>query len=84
MTTWELSCREVVEQLTDYLEQALPAAGRGLVEEHLVFCANCDTYLEQLRRTIRLAGLLREQGPDTGPSDDLLAAFRRWQSERAS
>ena len=52
----ELSCIEVVELVTAYLDDALGAADRERVEEHLVFCDGCSTYLEQNRQTVALTG----------------------------
>ena len=54
----ELSCIEVVELVTAYLDDALGAADRERVEEHLVFCDGCSTYLEQNRQTVALTGRL--------------------------
>jgi anti-sigma factor RsiW len=74
----ELTCKELVEVVTDYLEASMPAERRLLFEEHLAFCDWCQTYLEQMRATIRLTGTLRED--DLGPEarEALLDAFRDW------
>jgi len=74
----ELSCIEVVELVTAYLDDALGAADRERVEEHLVFCDGCSTYLEQNRQTVALTGRLV---PDDIPAplrESLVAAFREW------
>lgn len=47
-----LTCREVVELLSDYLEGALSGSERARVEEHLDTCPQCTAYLVQLRATI--------------------------------
>jgi anti-sigma factor RsiW len=60
MSVPELTCKELVEVVTDYLEGSMPAEQRLLFEEHLAFCDWCQRYLEQLRATIRLTGTLRE------------------------
>jgi hypothetical protein len=72
VTLYELQCREVVEVLTDYLEEALPAARRVVLEQHLVFCEGCDRYLVQLRTTIDLTGQLQEEDVPTPVLDRLL------------
>jgi anti-sigma factor RsiW len=54
----ELSCRELVELATEYLDGVLPQATRARVEAHLGDCDGCERFLEQLRQTVRLAGLL--------------------------
>ena len=74
----ELTCRELVEVVTDYLEGSLPPADRIRFEEHLVMCAPCTIYLDQMRETIRLTGTLREEQVDPAARDALLTAFRDW------
>jgi anti-sigma factor RsiW len=75
MTRGELTCRELVELVTDYLEGALPAAERDRFEAHVGGCEGCRRYVEQVRAT---AGVARrtaelEERPDM---DALLEAFR--------
>jgi anti-sigma factor RsiW len=53
-----LSCQELVELVTDYLEDALPSEERTRFEAHLAECGNCQQYLHQMRRTIELTGTL--------------------------
>ena len=49
----EIVCRELVELVTPYLEGALPADERALVDQHLASCDGCQAYLQQMRLTIR-------------------------------
>ena len=74
----ELTCVQVVEIVTAYLEDSLTAEDRERVEEHLVFCDGCSTYLDQVRETIALTGRLEPEDLPTGLQDRLLAAFREW------
>jgi anti-sigma factor RsiW len=55
-----LTCRELVELATDYLEGALPPDERARFEAHLERCLGCASFLEQMRQTAQLAGVLRE------------------------
>jgi predicted anti-sigma-YlaC factor YlaD len=73
-----LTCRELVELVTAYLENALPLAERKRVEEHLTWCEGCRNYLEQMRQTIRVTGTLTEETLPAGARADLLQAFRDW------
>ena len=73
-----LTCHEVVEIITDYLEDALSPADRRRVDEHLAGCGGCTAYLEQMRETIRLTGMLTEEQIPEEQRRDLLAAFRTW------
>jgi anti-sigma factor RsiW len=71
----DLTCRELTELVTDYLEDALPAAERTRFEAHLAECEGCRRYLAQMRATVDITGALpRLQG--TPPMDALLEAFR--------
>jgi anti-sigma factor RsiW len=74
----ELTCKELVEVVTDYLEGSMPAERRLLFEEHLAFCDWCQTYLEQMRATIRLTGTLREDDLRPEAREALLDVFRDW------
>ena len=74
----ELSCSQVVEIVTAYLEDELSASDRERVEEHLVFCDGCTTYLEQMRETIVLTGRLEPEDIPPALQEKLLAAFREW------
>ena len=76
----DLTCRELVELVTDYLEGALPPAERRRFEEHLLSCAVCPRYVEQLRGTVRLLGRLREDDVPEPARLALLDAFRTWRS----
>ena len=73
-----LTCREVVELLSDYLEDMLPAGERARVEAHLATCPDCMAYLEQLRTTIGALGRLREPDVPAPLLARLVAAFRGW------
>jgi predicted anti-sigma-YlaC factor YlaD len=74
----ELTCAQVVEIVTAYLEDALSAEDRERVEEHLVFCDGCSTYLEQMRETIAMTGRLGAQQIPPALQERLVAAFRDW------
>ena len=79
----ELTCKELVELVTDYLDGSLPADELERFEEHLVYCGPCVTHLEQMQTTIRTAGALREQDLEPAVADQLLAAFRGWREGTA-
>jgi len=74
----ELTCRELVELVTDYLEEALPPAERAIFESHIDGCDACAIYLDQIRATVAVAGKLGEERVAPAARDALLAAFRGW------
>jgi anti-sigma factor RsiW len=78
MSIPELTCQELVEVVTDYHEGTMPAERRLLFEEHLAFCDWCQTYLEQMRATIRLTGTLEEEDLTPEAREALLDVFRDW------
>jgi anti-sigma factor RsiW len=71
-----VTCQEVVELVTDYLEQALPADEAAVFEQHLNFCDGCDWYVDQMRTTIATVGRIEEEDMPPAMRDKLLAAFR--------
>lgn len=74
----DLTCQELVELITDYLEGALMPTDRERFEAHLAQCVHCYTYLEQMRATIKLVGRLNEATIPTPIQAELLALFRDW------
>jgi anti-sigma factor RsiW len=74
----EMPCRELVELVTDYLEDRLSPRDRARVEAHLAECDDCETYVEQMRQTIRVLGRLPEASLSSEARDALLTAFRDW------
>ena len=73
----ELTCIEMVELVTEYLEGAMPRRARKRFERHIAGCDGCSRYLEQIRITVRLAGrdVAAEQVQGL---ESLRAAFRDW------
>ena len=61
MSEQTLTCRDVVEIITDYLEDALSPGDRLRVEDHLRACPGCTNYLEQMREMIRLTRMVNEE-----------------------
>lgn len=83
MTADDLSCREVVELVTDWLEGALPEGEHARVEQHLAGCEGCAAYVEQMRATVRITGRLDEEELEPALRDELVAAFRGWRASSA-
>jgi anti-sigma factor RsiW len=76
----QLSCQELVELVTDYLEGALSPEEAARFNEHLARCTGCTAYLEQIRQTIALAGRLTPESLSPEAERELLHAFRGWRS----
>ncbi|MFG1260957.1 zf-HC2 domain-containing protein [Xanthobacter flavus] len=72
-----LSCREVTEKASAYLDQELSWSARAQFRLHLMMCKHCRRYVDQLAKTVTL---LREAGQaealDRGTEDKLAELFR--------
>lgn len=79
----ELTCKELVELVTAYFEDALSADERLRFERHVSVCPGCSAYMEQMRQTITLVGELREQDVSPTAEQQLLQAFRGWKRDEA-
>jgi hypothetical protein len=76
----DLTCIELVELVTEYLEGGLSTAERDRFEEHIGSCEGCAIYLGQMRQTLTAVGRLREDDLSPAMQETLLAAFRGWKS----
>jgi anti-sigma factor RsiW len=76
----DLTCAQLVELVTDYLENGLSAAERARFEEHLTICDGCVNYVDQMRKTIALTGRLRIDDLSPEVAAELVGAFRDWHS----
>lgn len=73
-----LTCEELVELVTDYLETALSPADRARFEEHLMTCPSCQAHLDQMKGTIKTVGRLSAVELPPEAERELLDAFRDW------
>ena len=71
-----MTCKELVELVTDYLEGALPADRIAQVEAHLADCDGCTAYIEQMRLTIAALGRIPEETISPQAFEILVEAFR--------
>ena len=74
----EMTCRELVEVVSDYFEGMLPADDERRLEEHLGECPYCMEYIDQMRQTIAALGRLPEDSLRPEARGELLDAFRGW------
>lgn len=73
-----MRCQELVELVTDYLEDRLSDDDRARFETHVGACRNCREYFRQMRETIGALGTLTPDSISPEVQDELLAAFRDW------
>jgi len=79
-----MTCAELVELVTAYLEGTLPDDQRAAFDEHLALCPGCERYLEQFRETIDLLGDLPEESLSSPGRERLLDAFAEWRRTSGS
>jgi predicted anti-sigma-YlaC factor YlaD len=73
-----LTCQEVVELVTDYLEHALLPKTQALFEEHLAGCDGCATYTNQIQQTIMMLRQLTQEPIFPETKRELLEIFQSW------
>ena len=73
-----ITCQEVTELVTEYIEGTLGAHEMALFEQHLNFCDGCVVYVEQMRATNATVGRVREEDVPAETKDKLMTAFREW------
>jgi anti-sigma factor RsiW len=81
-TVTGLACGEVVELVTDYLEDALPTPVTVVMTAHLSTCPDCSAYVAEMRQTIEILASLTPQPPSDDMSRRLRKLFRTWAERR--
>lgn len=78
-----ITCRELVELVSDYIDGALSPYDQERFEAHLQLCEPCVTYIEQMRRTIEATGHVTQESLPPPAREAMLETFRTWKRERA-
>lgn len=73
-----LTCRELTEIVTDYLEGRMPFGRRVMFHLHVGMCRHCRAYLRSMRMTMKTLGNLPEVAPPPEVKDELMRRFDRW------
>jgi anti-sigma factor RsiW len=74
----DLTCRELVELVTEYLDGTLAPGERDRFEQHVILCDGCAFHLDQMRTTIAVTGSLTEDSVTSEAQESLLRVFRNW------
>ena len=77
-----MSCKQLVELVTDYFEGKLSWRERRRFKKHINECFWCARYVEQMRVTIETVGRLEEDAISPEAKTVLLHEFRNWNAER--
>jgi predicted anti-sigma-YlaC factor YlaD len=73
-----VTCQEIVELVTEYLELSLDSETAALFEEHINFCDGCEAYLGQMRATIETVASIEPEEPPAATRERLINAFREF------
>ena len=76
-----LTCREITELITDYMEGQLGFMESLSFQMHLGLCRNCRNYLHQLRQTVKTLGRLPDEPIPDDVKDELMKRFRDWKKK---
>jgi anti-sigma factor RsiW len=71
-----ISCQEVVEVITEYLEGKLSPEAVAIFEAHMAICDGCQWYLDQMRTTIATVGHIEDEAVPDELRETVMAAFR--------
>jgi predicted anti-sigma-YlaC factor YlaD len=74
----ELSCQQVVELVTDYLENSLLPEMLIRLEVHVAECPGCENYIEQMQLTIDMLHQIAQASVFPTRKQELLQLFRDW------
>ena len=73
-----LTCQEMTQLVTDYLEGKLSWKNVIRFQLHIGMCIHCRRYLRHMKVTVRTLGLLPRGVIADATMDALLARFRNW------
>ncbi|WP_405071971.1 zf-HC2 domain-containing protein [Kribbella sp. NBC_01510] len=76
-----MTCAELVELVTAFLEGGLDPDTERRFIEHLAVCDGCETYVDQMRRTVAEVGQVEPESLSDETRDRLLEAFRTFPRE---
>jgi len=75
-----LSCKDITEKASDYLDKDLPFFTRLKVKMHLQICKHCKRYVEQLQLTIQALGKLKKSSTvDDSTVDSIVEVLKKHQ-----
>ncbi|MBP9088309.1 MAG: zf-HC2 domain-containing protein [Kofleriaceae bacterium] len=76
-----LTCQQITEVVTDYLEGKMGLMDRVRFQMHLGMCKHCRAYLDQMKQTIMMVAVEGQQAAAPMPQDvhdALMQRFRDW------
>ena len=72
-----LTCKQFLEELTDYLDESLDADVREKLEKHIAECPNCWVIADTTRKTVRIYKGMEPHPIPTDVEDRLMKALEK-------
>ena len=79
--THDITCKQLVDLVADYMEEAISDESRAQFEQHLAECGYCSAYMQQMNFTVKLTKQLTDDEIKPAPKE-LLDVFRKWKDEQ--
>ncbi len=73
-----LTCKELTEIVTDYLEGRMPFGKRMSFWLHISMCKHCREYIRQMKLTVATLGKMPPEPIPPETREALHARFRDW------
>lgn len=73
-----LTCQEITELVTEYLEGRMGTEDRLRFEKHVGLCRHCRAYLSQMRKTTQMLGKMSSEPVPDRVMAELRETFRGW------
>jgi hypothetical protein len=73
-----LGCNELVELVTDCLEDAIDSGMLTRTLDHLQICRNCDAYLDEVLVTLKILSSVPAERLTADTEANLLSIYRAW------
>ena len=74
----EMNCNELVEHVTDCLEEALDPDSLMKLLDHLQICKGCDNYFNEVLVTLKVISKLPDASVPNDTEAKLLAVYDKW------
>lgn len=79
-----LSCKQITELITAYLDGQLGFGDRMRFHMHVGMCKHCRAYLRQMKATVAAVGQLPEQPMPQDVRDEMRKRFATWHATKAA
>lgn len=73
-----LTCQELTELVTDYLEGRMSSQERLEFDKHVGLCRHCRAYLREMQTTVALLGQVPGEPVPDHLMDELRERFAEW------